>query len=81
MAASLRTSPGLERLAKEKERKEKQLKKKKTPSLHSVETRQQRFLLMGGGCFLAFRAPSVVSLNAGNFWVMSRHRAFAMQLY
>lgn len=37
---------------------------------------------MGGGCFLAFPAASVVSLNAaeGNFWVMSRHRAFAGQL-
>lgn len=41
-----------------------------------METREHRFLLMGGGCFLAFTAASVVSLNTaeGNFWVMSRHR-------
>lgn len=48
-----------------------------------MQTRQQRFLLMGGGCFLDFPAASVVSLNAaeGNFWIMSRHRAFAGQLW
>lgn len=75
-------SPGLKRPQKRRKGKRSSRKKKNPPKLHSMETRQQRFLLMGGGCFLAFPAASVASLNAaeGNFWVMSRHRGFAGQL-
>lgn len=82
-AVSLGRSHGLKRPAKEQEGKEKERAEKMHPGSPSVKTKHQRFLLMGGGCFCAFPAVSVVSLNAAecNFWVRATHRAFAGQLW